>query len=195
MDKLRLIVSLGILGLSASTLAADDKSGGNRAMGELDSNSDGSVTFAEFQARGVDALATLDSDGNGALTIDEFLNSRPGPGFGDRRGRGQARGEPSEEQLARMQERMEQRGEPSEEQLAKRAEMLESQARRATEQFQLMDANGDEIVTLDEFQEANFLKLDRDNNGALTAQELRPHRGGRPGAARRGPRGEQSPQA
>lgn len=36
MDKLRLIMGLGIVGLSASALAADDKSAGNRAMADLD---------------------------------------------------------------------------------------------------------------------------------------------------------------
>lgn len=200
MDKLRLIVGMGILGLSASALAAEEKSAGNRAMADLDTDGDGSVNFAEFQARGSDALTNMDSDANGVLTIDEFLNSRPGQGFGNTRGRGgdaRPEGEPSEEQLARMQERMAERGEPSEEQIARREEMRELQTQHATEQFQEMDTNGDEIVSLDEFQEANFLRLDRDNNGALTARELRPQRGGRPGAGRRGPggpRGGRTPQ-
>ena len=186
MDKLRLIVGLGILGLSASAMAADEKSPGDRAMTELDTDGNGSVTFAEFQARGSDALAAMDSDDNGVLTIDEFLNARPGPDFGDRGRRGNRGGdgrpqrEPSDEQAARMQE------------------MQEMMAQRATEQFQEMDTNGDELVSFDEFQEASFLRMDGDNNGVLSAQELRPQRGGRPGSGRRGPggpRGDRTPQA
>lgn len=200
MDKLRLIVGLGIVGLCASALAADEKSAGNRAMTELDTDGDGNVSFAEFQARGSDVLITMDSDENGVLTIDEFLNSRSGPGLrsrGGRGGRGDRHGEPSEEQLARMQERIAERGEPSEEQLARREEMRELQSQHAAQRFQEMDTNGDEIVSLDEFQEASFLNLDRDNNGVLTARELRPQRGRRPGAGRRGPggpRGDRTPQ-
>ena len=200
MNKLRLIVGLGVLGLSASALAAEEKSAGNHALADLDTDGDGSINFAEFQARGSDVLSNMDSDANGVLTIDEFLNSRPGSGFGNRKGRGgdaRPEGEPSEEQLARMRERMAERGEPSEEQLARREEMRELQTRHAEEQFQEMDTNGDEMVSLDEFQEANFLRLDRDNNGTLTARELRPQRGGRPAAGRRGPggpRGGRTPQ-
>lgn len=198
MDKLRLILGLGIVGLSASALAADEKSAGNRAMAELDTDANGNVSFAEFQARGADVLAAMDSDENGVLTIDEFLNSRSGFGNRGRRGaRGGRDGEPGEEQLARMQERIAERGEPSEEQLARREEMRELQSQHAIQRFQEMDTSGDEIVSLDEFQQANFLNLDRDNNGVLTARELRPQRGGRPGAGRRGPggpRGDRTPQ-
>lgn len=199
MNKLRLIVGLSIVGLSASALAADEKSAGNHAMTELDTDANGNVSFAEFQARGADVLAAMDSDENGVLTIDEFLNSRSGPGPKNRGGRGvrgDRDGEPSEEQLARMQERIAERGEPSEEQLARREEMRELQSQHAIQRFQEMDTSGDEIVSLDEFQQANFLNLDRDNNGVLTARELRPQRGPRPGAARRGPggpRGDRTP--
>lgn len=198
MNKLRLFLSLGVLGLSIPVMAADEKPTESRALAGLDTDGDGSVNFIEFQARGSDALANMDSDGNGVLTIDEFLNSRGGPGFGNPRARGGERRsdrEPTEEQLARMQERRAERGEPSEEQLARREEMRELQTQHAAERFQEMDTNGDEIVSLDEFQEANFLNLDRDNNGVLSARELRPQRGGRPGAGRRGPRGDRSPQA
>ncbi|NQV70370.1 MAG: EF-hand domain-containing protein [Pseudohongiella sp.] len=188
MDKLRLIVGLGILGLSASTMAADEKSPGDRAMTELDTDGDGRVTFVEFQAHGSEALAAMDSDGNGVLTIDEFLNGRPGPGFGDRGRRGD-RGDRSGD--GRPQR------EPSDEQAARMQEMQEMMAQRATEQFQEMDTDGDDLVSFDEFQQANFLRMDADNNGVLSAQELRPQRGGRPAAGRHGPggpRGDRTPQ-
>ena len=50
-----------------------------------------------------------------------------------------------------------------------------------------MDTDGNDVVSLEEFQEANFLELDKDNNGLLSAEELRPKRGGRRGQG--GPRG------
>jgi len=73
--------------------------------------------------------------------------------------------------------------------------MQEMMELRANEQFQEMNRDGDEFVSLAEFQEATFLRLDQDNNGALTAQELRPQRRGGPraGGRRQGsPRGGQT---
>ena len=130
-----------------------------------------------FNSEAPRSLSRLDSDDNGVLTLDEFLNAGPrrGPGA---RNRGddnanRAQREPSEEQIARMQER--------------RTQMAE----RATARFQEMDANGDDAVSLTEFQEANFLSLDSDNNGLLSAEELRPKRPERrrPGGERSGKRG------
>jgi len=166
MNKLSRVIAMSVFGLSGSAFAADDDSGRNRLLASLDTDGDGSVNFEEFQARGGDALARLDSDENSVLTIDEMINARPGRGP---RNRDDSDREPSEEQIARMEER--------------RAQMAE----RATARFQEMDANDDEMVTLDEFQEASFLQLDRDNDGLLSARELRRQRGDRRGQG--GPRG------
>jgi hypothetical protein len=62
------------------------------------------------------------------------------------------------------------------------------QARIATQRFQEIDQDGDEIITAAEFQEANFLKMDQDGNGTLSADELRRPRLDR-GGFRRGGRG------
>lgn len=168
MNKLSRVIAMSLFGISGAAFAADDDPGRNRGVANLDTDGDGAVNFEEFQARGAEALARLDSDDNGVLTLDEFLNARPGMGpRGDRA----ADREPSEEQIARMEER--------------KAQMTA----RVTENFQSMDTDGDEIVTLAEYQEASFLALDSDNNGLLSAQELRPKRGGR-----RGGRGEGRPQ-
>lgn len=173
MNKLSRVIAMSIFGLSSSAFAAEDESGRNRALSNLDTNGDGSVNFEEFQANSAQSLSRLDSDENGVLTLDELLNARPGRG-GEGRGDRPER-ELSEEQIARMEER--------------RSEMTE----RAASRFQEMDADGNDIVSLEEFQEANFLELDSDNNGLLSAEELRPRRGGRRGPG--GPRGGRPPQA
>lgn len=170
MNKLSRVIAMSLFGLSSSVFAAEDESGHNRALTNMDTDGDGSVNFEEFQARGAESLGRLDSDENGVLTLDELLNGRPGRGPGNRGDR-----EPSEEQIARIQER--------------RAAMAE----QATARFQEMDTDGNEVVSLGEFQEANFLQLDSDNNGLLSAEELRPQRGGRRGPG--GPRGGRPPQA
>ncbi|PCI80226.1 MAG: hypothetical protein COB20_03305 [SAR86 cluster bacterium] len=162
MNKLSRVIAMSIFGLSGSAFAADDESSRHRVLANLDTNGDGSVNFEEFQARGSESLSRLDTDGNGVLTLDELLNARPGRGPGNRGER-----EPSEEQIAHMEER--------------RAAMTE----RATARFQEMDVDGNDVVSLQEYQEAIFLELDNDNNGLLSAEELRPQRGGRRGSGRR----------
>ncbi len=181
MKKLPLVIAMGLLTLSGSALAAEDDARQNRALENLDTDGDGSVSFVEFQERGADSLARIDSDDNGVLTLDEFLNGRPGPRFGNR---GERNGDRPER-------------EPSEEQIARMEEMKALMTEQATTAFHEMDANGDDVVSVDEFQEASFLNLDSDNNGLLSAEELRPQRG-RPGSGRRGPgghRGDRAPQA
>jgi len=176
MNKLSRVIAMSLFGLSRSVFAAEDESGLNRALANLDTNGDGSVNFEEFQARGAEGLARLDSDENGVLTLDELLNAPPGRGPGKRGKRGKrSEREPSEEQVARMEER--------------RTAMAE----QATARFQEMDTDGNDVVSLGEFQEANFLQLDNDNNGLLSAEELRPQRGGRRGPG--GHRGGREPQA
>lgn len=172
MNKLHLLLGAGLLSCSGALLAADHAREHN-VLAALDTNDDGVVNLLEFQSGDNNQLARMDSDGNGVLTIDEFLNARPGPGMGRRGDReeldGANRPEPTEEQLARMEER--------------HAEMMA----RATERFHTMDVNGDDIVTLDEFQTANFTEMDRNDDGVLDAGEMRPPRMGRPGPGGRGP--------
>tara|TARA_B110000240_G_scaffold50642_1_gene57939 strand:+ start:210 stop:722 length:513 start_codon:yes stop_codon:yes gene_type:complete len=164
MNKLSRVIAMSLFGLSSSAFAAEDESGHNRALANLDTDGDGSVNFEEFQARGGESLIRLDSDENGVLTLDELLNARPGRGPGNRGNRGNRPEDwSSEEQIASMEER--------------RAAMTE----QATARFQEMDTDGNDVVSLGEFKEANFLQLDNDNNGLLSAEELRPQRGGRRG--------------
>ena len=162
-----------LLGYTTSAASEDKPSRGQTALAILDNNEDGVVSFVEFQESKFSSIAAMDTDRNDVLTIDEFLNARPGPRVGSQDtppgGRGQDTGnrKPTKEQIARMSE---------------------MQARIATQLFQEIDQDGDEIVTAAEFQEANFLKMDQDGNGTLSSDELRPPRLDR-GGFRRGGRG------
>jgi len=162
MQKLTWAASLGILGLSTSLLAADDNGVSRIGLEALDTNGDGVISFAEFQESDRSRLSRIDTDQNGVLTIDEFLNARP---VGNRR-----RQEQQEEQSNTN-------GDASE----RRAAMREMMAQRATERFNELDVNGDETVTLAEFQEASFDMMDRDGDGVLSESELRRPRRGGPG--------------
>ena len=185
MNNLRLAFTIAstlgtaaLLGYTSSVAAEDKPSRGQTALATLDTNENGVVSFVEFQESEFSSIAAMDTDGNDVLTIDEFLNARPGPRVG---GQGTRPGGSSQNTDNR---------EPTEEQIDRRSEM---QARIATQRFQEIDQDGDEIVTAAEFQEANFLKMDQDGNGTLSADELRPprldrggfRRGGRDGPSRR----------
>ena len=162
MKKLYSGISLALFGFSTSVfaitaLAADHEARSQDAISTLDSDGDGVVSFAEFQEGESRGLSRLDSDQDGVITMDEFLNSRPGP-----RMRNRDQNDGDRPQLENREER--------------RAEMQEMMAQCALVQFQEMDLDGDETVSIDEFQQASFLRLDRDNNGVLTAEEIRPPR-------------------
>ena len=154
MHKLHVLLHFGLLGVAGTALAADDKGPRSTLLETLDVNGDGLVSLIEFQDRENNILAQLDTDANGVLTLDEFINARPDMGRrGNRPGDGQR--QPDAEQVARMQE---------------------MRTERATERFQQMDTDGDEIVTLEEFQAGNFAELDRNDDGVLDAEEMRPPR-------------------
>lgn len=179
MEKSKLVAGLVFAGftvaLSNASMAADGSGPGRPTIESLDSNGDGVISFVEFQESGSNALARLDADQNDVLTLDEFLNSRPmrGPRFDNRNGNASGDNEEFTERREQMRERM---------------------AARMTEQFHAMDTDGDEMVTLAEFQEANFERMDRNGDGVLSAEELEPpRRGGRRG--RGGPGGQNGGQS
>lgn len=181
MKKMQLLLQVGLLGYVSTAIAADNQGPGRNIIENLDSNGDEQISLIEFQNRDNNPLSDMDNDQNGVLTIDEFINARP-HNMGMRMGRGDNSGnaprglrEPDAEQLARTQE---------------------MRTKRATERFTAMDKNGDEMVTLEEFQSGMFAELDRDENGVLTVEELRPPRMGRPGGdgeRPRRPRGSGAP--
>lgn len=163
MQKLTWIAGLGFLLSSTALLAAEEKRVSRGGVDQLDINGDGVISFVEFQESDRNGLSRLDTDNNGVLTIDEFLNTRP-----NFRPRSRVRGD---------QQSGQQNDRPDPDELdARRAQMRERMTARAEERFHEMDVNGDEMITLAEFQEANFDAMDRDGDGVLTGRELRRQR-------------------
>ena len=163
MQKLTWIAGLGFLLSSTALLAAEEKRASRGGVDQLDINGDGVISFVEFQESDRNGLSRLDTDSNGVLTIDEFLNTRP-----NFRPRSRVRGD---------QQSGQQNDRPDPDELdARRAQMRERMTARAEERFHEMDVNGDEMITLAEFQEANFDAMDRDGDGVLTGRELRRQR-------------------
>ena len=196
MHKLTWIAGLGFLLSSTALLAAEEKRASRGGVDQLDRTGEGVSSFGEFQESDRNGLSRLDTDSNGVLTIDEFLNTRP-----KFRPRSRVRGD---------QQRGQQNDRPDPDELdARRAQMRERMTVRAEERFHEMDVNGDEMITLAEFQEANFDAMDRDGDGVLTGRELRRQRrsnfggptgsresGSRRGSDRRGrPRGNSGGQS
>jgi Ca2+-binding EF-hand superfamily protein len=72
-------------------------------------------------------------------------------------------------------------------------ERFAAMTEQAVARFQEMDTDGNNEVSFGEFQEANFLQIDNDNNGVLSAAELRIQLAGR--RAPGGRRGGRPPQA
>lgn len=157
MKKLTVVLLLG--GLSQAAAAQDHKN----PLEMMDSDGNGSVSFAEFQENSPNLLARADKDDNGLVSLEEFLSQRPG-----RRPPPDAEHQPDADNAENREQRKQQL------------------VARMTEQFQEMDLDGDDLLSAIEFQEASFLRMDRDNNGALDAKELRRQRGPGP----KGNRGE-----
>lgn len=160
MGKYQLALALGLAALSSTALAQRDSERENR-FEQLDVDGNGNLSFEEFQQGDAGMFGRLDSNGDALLSLEEFTSARP-PRGPRPEGRNEDREEDREngrnidpERLEHMRARME---------------------GRATEAFNEMDANGDGLLSLVEFQEATFLRLDRDGNGVLTARELRPPR-------------------
>lgn len=155
MDILNRLLLIGSLSMASIASAQDNKD----RFTDMDSDGNGTISFAEFSENGPNMASRIDSNADGFLTLEEFMSAGPRRGPGRRPEQAE-----NDDQAADNESREERR---------------EKMAIRMTAQFQEMDLDGDDVVSAAEFSEASFLRLDKDNNGALTSEELRPQRGSR----------------
>ncbi|MDB5315077.1 MAG: hypothetical protein JWO24_921 [Rhodospirillales bacterium] len=133
------------------------------AFARADANNDGRVTLDEGRGWLQARFAEADADRDGGVTIDELV------AFMQAR-RAAGRPAPSEERQVRMRDGLS-RG------------------------FRFVDANGDGKVSMTELTpvaEAMFRAADRNADGALARDEIRPQRGGR-GPRQGGPAPAEAP--
>ena len=162
MKKLTLFTGIGLIGWSSLSSAQP----GERAQelfNSLDTSGDGNISFDEFLKNGRNPVERLDSDADGLVSLEEFLADKPEGRRPGRKGKGGGksdRPEPTAEQIAEMQAKMQE---------------------RAMAKFEEMDLDGDGLLSALKISEATFLEMDADGNGLLSAEELKPPRRGRGG--------------
>ena len=161
MKKLSLLTGIGLIGWSIPSSAQPGEHA-QQMFDSLDTSGDGSISFEEFLKNGRNPVERLDSDADGLVSLEEFLAGKPEgrrPGR-KRKGRGQSdRPDPTAEQVAKTQAKMQERG---------------------MTKFEEMDLDGDGLLSALEISEATFLQIDADGNGVLSVAELKsPRRAGR----------------
>ena len=161
MKKLSLLTGIGLIGWSILSSAQPGEHA-QQMFDSLDTSGDSSISFEEFLKNGRNPVERLDSDADGLVSLEEFLAGKPEgrrPGR-KRKGRGQSdRPDPTAEQVAKTQAKMQERG---------------------MTKFEEMDLDGDGLLSALEICESTFLEMDADGNGVLSAEELKPpHRAGR----------------
>ena len=161
MKKLSLLTGIGLIGWSIPSSAQPGEHA-QQMFDSLDTSGDSSISFEEFLKNGRNPVERLDSDADGLVSLEEFLAGKPQgrrPGR-KRKGHGQTdRPDPTAEQVAKTQAKMQERG---------------------MTKFEEMDLDGDGLLSALEISEATFLQIDADGNGVLSVAELKsPRRAGR----------------
>jgi len=157
---------LAALGAAGLAMAQGDDDGARRGRFDLfqaDSNSDGVLTRAEFDANRQSHFARLDADNNGQLTREEMRAGRPARGEGHRGHRGQGRGFGNVD--------------ANNDGNITREEFLAGPIAR----FERMDANRDGVISADERPQRQArergerrerVRRDADNNGQISREEF-----------------------
>ncbi|MBV1867382.1 MAG: EF-hand domain-containing protein [Marinosulfonomonas sp.] len=117
------------------------------SFGELDTDGDGNLTVAEFRARAMDSFAAHDLDGDGLLSVEEMTEAAAARSSGR-----------SAMKIARMMEFRDLNGDGAlspEEMAGNKGEKI----------FGRMDADGDGVISAQEFEQAQNLSPRGGNKG------------------------------
>lgn len=185
-----------LAGTAGLALAQDGDQRPQRGLFQSDSDRDGVVTRQEFDASRDAMFARLDADNDGQLTRDEMRAGRRGHHRGrGHRGAFMMRGADTNEDgqitrdefLARPLAQFDRfdansDGVISAEEMPQRRRRSEDGERPRRSERPSFDANGDGLISRDEFASMGagmFERLDADNDGRVTQDEARAHRGPR----------------
>lgn len=150
-----------LLVLAMSTAPAMAGGGKGRFMKHFDTNNDGSVNMAEFNAAAAERFKRMDSDANGILSKDEF--------------RAHMRAKKDERKQKKFA-RMDTNGNGS----VERDEFLAHKQAKAERKFTRMDKNGDGSVSKEEHASCKkgkhhkkrmFKRMDKDGDGQVSQSE------------------------
>ena len=158
-------LALWSLAALSGMASAQDTDPAHKNFVAADINSDGSLSFEEFQEYGRKPIGRLDTNDDGLVSLEEFLDRRP---VAPRRGRFGTRDNRPPPGSAEATDR--------------RAIATEQAESRFTE----MDLSGDGYLSAAEMDEAAFLAMDRNGDGVLSEREMK-----RPNLQGRGIRGGQ----
>ena len=151
--------ALLVLAMTAAPAIADDGKG--RFMKHFDTNNDGSVNMAEFNAAAAARFKRMDADASGVISKDEF--------------RAYMRGRKDERKQHRFG-RMDSNGNGS----VERDEFLAHKQARAERKFTRMDKNADGSVSKEEYagckerkhqKKRMFTKIDENGDGQISQNE------------------------
>ncbi len=150
--------ALAVLAFGAASAFAQDQQGGGQGggqggsmgggrgggmMGRYDTDHDGKVSLAEYEAGRANGFKRMDADGNGSVSFAEI--------------------------------------DAASAQAAQRGGQMADMMKARNDALKAADGNGDQSISADEFKayvDAEFKKLDTDNDGFLSADEMQAGMGG-----------------
>ncbi len=155
-----------LFALSVTSMADSDQHGKGRFMALFDTNGDDVVTMEEFKQAAAERYKLMDSDSSGTVTQEEFRTYLA-------------------EKRQKWKAMKFERADADKDGNITQAEYLNYKQQEAQRRFQQMDADGNGLVSVDEFSKSRsgyrkygkhgkgniFARLDKNGNGEITQEE------------------------
>jgi hypothetical protein len=146
MTRTLFAAALAVCGFATPALAQHE---GGAFLAAYDSNKDGTLTRAEYNAARAERFKATDANGDGSLSEDEYVAEFSG----------------------RFEKELAASGRSEE----KKAEARQRQIRQTHVRFGVLDTDKDKKISLAEYQaiaERAFVEQDADKDGSITAQDV-----------------------